>query len=67
VRLARFIISAIGSRDTPPGKRVPMEVDFSQERTRPAPRRQPAEPEKNFVRPRHEQRKEKVFETVSQR
>jgi CRP/FNR family transcriptional regulator, cyclic AMP receptor protein len=30
VRLARFIISAMGSRDTPPGKRVPMEIGFSQ-------------------------------------
>jgi CRP-like cAMP-binding protein len=30
VRLARFIISALGSRDAPPGKRVPMELGFSQ-------------------------------------
>jgi CRP/FNR family transcriptional regulator, cyclic AMP receptor protein len=30
VRLARFIISTIGSRDAPLGKRVPMELGFSQ-------------------------------------
>jgi CRP-like cAMP-binding protein len=30
VRLARFIVSAIGSRGAPPGKRIPMELGFSQ-------------------------------------
>jgi CRP-like cAMP-binding protein len=30
VRLARFIVSAIGSRDAPSGKRVPVEIGFSQ-------------------------------------
>lgn len=30
VRLARFIISALGSRSAPAGKRVPMELTFSQ-------------------------------------
>src|SRR5437868_4272628 len=30
VRLARFLVSALGSRRAPPGKRVPLELGFSQ-------------------------------------
>jgi len=30
VRLARFLLSALGSRRAPPGKRVPLELGFSQ-------------------------------------
>jgi CRP/FNR family cyclic AMP-dependent transcriptional regulator len=30
VRLARFILSAIGSRTAPPGRRIPLELGFSQ-------------------------------------
>jgi CRP-like cAMP-binding protein len=30
VRLAKFLLSALGSRQAPPGKRVPLELGFSQ-------------------------------------
>jgi CRP/FNR family cyclic AMP-dependent transcriptional regulator len=30
VRLARFLLGALGSRNAPPGKRVPLELGFSQ-------------------------------------
>ena len=30
VRLARFLLSALGSRSAPPGKRIPLELGFSQ-------------------------------------
>jgi hypothetical protein len=36
VRLAKFLLSALGSRQAPPGKRVPLELGFFQGELSPA-------------------------------